>query len=164
MEHPMAASSSSGSPSRRPTSRTLGAVFAGSALMFSAAALHGGSLITDARQAEPAATPSASTDAEQSPAATISTRNASTAPLSAGQATPWTPGATPDWNTPLRDRPVHRAPVRATPKYSTGAHAPSSDGTAATRGPVAQHTPPAKPAEKPPGLIDQVLNYLGQGP
>lgn len=162
MEHPMVAGWSPASPSRRPTSRTLGAVFAGSAVMFSAAALQGGSLISDARQVQPAAKPSVNAEVQQSPAATISTRNASTTPLSgAGQATPWTPGATPDWNTPLRDLPVHRAPVRAAPKHSTGTS--SGDGAAVTPGAATQHAPPAKHAEKPKGLIDEVLNYLGQG-
>lgn len=102
---------SSVSPSSwRPTTRTLGALFAGSAVTLSATVAHGGSLLDIGGETDLAAEPSATTEVtsppQQLPPITA------TAPFSEpGQAMPWAPGATPQWSSPLKDLPVRRAPV-----------------------------------------------------
>lgn len=107
----MVASYSSASPgSWRPTARTLGALFAGSAVTLSATVLHGGAPLLAGGEAgsitEPSAGPTVAEPQQLPP-------TGSTAPLSGpGQAAPWTPGAAPQWGSSLRDLPVRRAPVR----------------------------------------------------
>jgi hypothetical protein len=136
----MVASYSSASPiSWRPTARTLGALFAGSAVTLSATVMHGGSLLlTDDETgsiAEPSASPTVA-EPEQLPAPS------STASLSGpGQAAPWTPGAAPQWGSSLKDLPVRRAPVQEAPRHSiptptTAASRPTGSGSVAT-GPTA---------------------------
>jgi hypothetical protein len=107
---------SSASPSSwRPTTRTLGALFAGSALALSATVLHGGSLLFAGDEtefiAEPAANPAIAQPQQLPP-------TSSTAPFSeSGQAAPWTPGATPQWSSPLTDLPLRPAPVLEAPQH-----------------------------------------------
>jgi hypothetical protein len=139
----MVASYSSASPSSwRPTARTLGALFAGSAVTLSATVLHGGSLLLAGGEAESVTEPSASlavAEPQQLPPTN------STASLSSpGQAAPWTPGAAPQWGSSLRDLPVRRAPVQEAPRQDVHASTasasagPAGSGTS-TAGPRAPH-------------------------
>jgi hypothetical protein len=105
----------SASPSSwRPTARTLGALFAGSAVTLSATLVHGGAPLLTGDEAGSIAEPSANpTVAEPQQLPPVS----STASLSSpGQAAPWTPGAAPQWGSSLRDLPVRRAPVQEAPR------------------------------------------------
>lgn len=119
---------SASSGSWRPTSRALGALFAGSAVMFGTALVQGGSLLTPEEQVRPAAEPVTEGRGVSSPAAPdVDARTASPAPLAPGQAAPWTPGAAPDWGTPVRELPVRRAPVREVPRQSPAAPSPATN-------------------------------------
>jgi hypothetical protein len=126
----MVASYSSASPnSRRPTARTLGALFAGSAVTLSAAVLHGGSPLPAGGEAGLIVEPSASpTVAEPQQLPTASSTASLSGPTQAGptqagpgQAAPWTPGAAPQWSSPLKDLPVRRAPVQSAPRHGVPA-------------------------------------------
>lgn len=126
----MAASYSFASPSSwRPTARILGALFAGSAVTLSATVAHGGTPLLTGDEAgsitKSSAGPTVAQPA-QLPAAS------STAALSGpGQAAPWTPGAAPQWGSPLGDLPVRRAPVQQAPQQVAPA---STASPAATSG------------------------------
>lgn len=137
----MVASYSSASPnSRRPTARTLGALFVGSAVTLSATVLHGGSLLLAGGETgsivEPSASP-ISAEPQQLPAA-----NPAASFSGPGQAAPWTPGAAPRWGSPLKDLPVRRAPVQSAPRQSVPA-APKASVAAAAMGSAGSKTSPA---------------------
>ncbi|MGH3795241.1 MAG: hypothetical protein ACRDSP_10160 [Pseudonocardiaceae bacterium] len=160
----MVATYSSATPSRRPTSRTLAALFAGSAVMFAAAVLQGGPLITGGQQ-QPVAEPLMGAATVASPAATQLPAAGSTfpTPVSApGQATTWAPGATA--GSSLRDVPQHQAPTRAVRQHGASAAsrargnkaAPAADSSSSNR-------PATQPAEEQHGLLDNVLGYLSKG-
>ena len=117
----------------RPTARTLGALFAGSAVTLSATIMHGSSLLTGDDEVgsitEPAASSNVAEPAQPPPASSSASFSAP------GQAAPWTPGATPQWSSALKDLPVRRAPVRAAPRHSgptrtavTGSAKPAGSG------------------------------------
>lgn len=111
----------------KPTARTLGALFAGSAVTLSVTVIHGGSLLTGVDETGSITEPAASSDVAmpaQPPPASSATP---------GQAAPWTPGASPQWSSALKDLPVHRAPVRATSRHS----APARTAPAASAKPAA---------------------------
>ena len=132
----MVASYSSASPIPwRPTARTLGALFAGSAVTLSATVMHGGSLLTGVDETaaitEPVASPHVARPVQPPPASSATP----------GQATPWTPGATPQWSSALKDLPVRRAPVRAAPRHS----APARTDLAASAKPAASGSLTAVP-------------------
>lgn len=117
---PMVASYSPASPTPwRPTARTLGALFAGSAVTLSTTVMHGGSLLTGHDEigtiTEPSARPPVA-DPAQLPAVSPSVSLSNP-----GQAVPWTPGAAPRWGSPLKDLPVRRAPVQEAPRQSVPA-------------------------------------------
>jgi hypothetical protein len=146
----MVASYSSASPSSwRPMARTLGALFAGSAVTLSATVVHGGSLLLARDKAGSIAESSASptvAEPQQLPP------TSSTASLSGpGQAAPWTPGATPQWGSSLRDLPVRRAPVQEAPRQSvpvaTASVATASAGPAGSGTSAADPTAPRHDAE-----------------
>lgn len=126
----MVASYSPASPSPwRPTARTLGALFAGSAVTLSATVLHGGSLLLAGSEAGSIAEPSVSPTVAE-PQQLPPTR--STASLAGpGQAAPWTPGATPQWGSSLKDLPVRRAPVQEAPRQGVSASTASIAATSA---------------------------------
>lgn len=118
----------------RPTSRTLGAAFAGSAVMFVAAAVQGGSVLPAPDQADPVSgtatsdagravptgqAPAGGRAASSGPVASAGTAGITPSPTLATavappprQAAEWTPGAAPTWETPLSQLPVRRAPVQ----------------------------------------------------
>jgi hypothetical protein len=113
----------------KPTARTLGALFAGSAVTLYVTVMHGGSLLTGVDETgsitEPAANPDVALAAQPPPASSATP----------GQAAPWTPGASPQWSSALKDLPVRRAPVRATPRHSTPARtAPAASAKPAASG------------------------------
>lgn len=145
-----------------PMSRALGAVFAGSAVMFSAALLQGGSLLSH-EEVRPATEPVAGrTDTAPSTATSKipSTDSAPAAPIVApNQAAPWTPEATPDWGGPLRDLPVQRAPVRSAPQRNAPAPAPPVD---AGEDPEPARDGSARPTDDDPnrGTLGDVLGYI----
>lgn len=169
----MVATYSSASPiSRRPTSRALGALFAGSAVMFTVAVVQGGSPLGAGNEVTPATDPAVKdSSATSSPttAAGDSARTAAPAALAPGQAAPWTPGARPDWGSPLGELPVRRAPVREVPQPHV-ATAPSpaenSGNSSSWRDePVSGAAVPdnsrTQPAEQSDGgVIDDMLGYL----
>jgi hypothetical protein len=146
----MVASYSSASPnSRRPAARTLGALFAGSAVTLSATVLHGGSPLLAGGEAGSIVEPSASpTVAEPQQLPTASSTASLSGPTQAGptqagptqagpgQAAPWTPGAAPQWSSPLKDLPVRRAPVQSAPRHGVPA-APNASVAAAPVGSTA---------------------------
>lgn len=121
----MAASYPSVSPSPwRPTSRTLSALFAGSAVMFSVAVFQGGALLTAGEGAHAAAEPQAEAAAVADSVAVGATSfragQAGIAALPAApQAAPGAPGAAADWSGALADLPIHRAPVRTAAQQAT---------------------------------------------
>ena len=126
----MVASHSSASPSAwKPTTRTLGALFAGSAVTLSATLVHGSSLLTgnDAGSlAEPLASPILAEPEEAHEA------DPDAFPTSVGQAVSWTPGAAPQWSSSLKDLPVWRAPVQqAPPQAALVAQVPGATAAAA---------------------------------
>lgn len=100
----MVASYSSAPPTPwMPTARSLGALFAGSAVMFAFTVLNGGSLLPAANEARPIAKPLGSpTSTGPVPGGTIP------AP---GQSTQWTPGAVSPSDSPLGNLSVSQAPV-----------------------------------------------------
>lgn len=139
----------------RPATRTLGAAFVGSAAMFVAAAVQGGSLLSVSDHTDAVPEPS-TTDAgpsvfsgqkpTQEPTAPAGSAAISPSPTLATavdspsrQATAWTPGAAPTWNTPLGQMPVRRAPVQGLVK---------ADPAPVTTAPRAD-TQPAAPATAP---------------
>ncbi len=81
----------------KPTARTLGSLFAGSAVTLSATVMHGGLLLTWVDETgaitEPAASSNVTMPAQPPPAGSATP----------GQAAPWTPGATPQWSSALKD-------------------------------------------------------------
>jgi hypothetical protein len=130
----MVALSSSSPGQWKPTTRTLGALFAGSAVTLSATVVHGGPLLFAGDEAEPVPETFVDTivtaPSEELPAAST------TAPFSEpGQAVPWAPGATPQWSSPLKDLPVRRAPV-----MSSGPSAPAAVAATPTTAPVGSET------------------------
>jgi hypothetical protein len=149
----MVASYSFASPnSRRPTARTLGALFAGSAVTLSATVLHGGSLLLAGGEAGSIVEPSASpivAEPQQLPTAS------STASFSGpGQAAPWTPGAAPRWGSPLKDLPVRRAPVQSAPRHGVAATpkapiAAAAVGSTSVRPAGFRTSPAGSPAPRP---------------
>ncbi|MFN2494839.1 MAG: hypothetical protein ABR608_02855 [Pseudonocardiaceae bacterium] len=146
----------------RPTSRTLGALFAGSAVMFSAAVLHGGTLVTAGEEGQAAAERRAEAATGSSTASAASSglgKSAAAAVAAPGQGASWVPGATPDWGTPLADRPVHRAPVRAASQQVAGASAatPIRDGR---EGFVSRDDGSDQPDDS---VLDNVLGYFVKG-
>lgn len=178
----MVALSSASPSSWRPTTRALGALFAGSAVTLSVTVLHGGSPLTAGDEteteliAEPSANPTVTQPPQQLPPTT------SIAPLSEpGQAVPWTPGATPRWSSPLKDLPVRRAPVLDNTPHSdpaapaasaaisttpTGSETSAAAPTASQSGAAAAHTgtteatPQAANPERGPvdGLLGSVVD------
>lgn len=146
----MVASYSSASPnSRRPTARTLGALFAGSAVTLSATVLHGGSPLLAGGEAESIVEPSASPIvAEPQQLPTASSAASFSGP---GQAAPWTPGATPQWGSSLKDLPVRRAPVQSAPRQSAPTAPKASTQVRSTPvRPAGSKTSPAdSPAPRP---------------
>jgi hypothetical protein len=137
----MVASYSSASPnSWRPMARTLGALFAGSAVTLSATVLHGGSPLLAGDETGSIVEPSASpivAEPQQLP-----TASSSASFSGPGQAAPWTPGAAPLWGSPLKDLPVRRAPVQSAPRHSVPA-TPKASVTATAVGPAGSRTSPA---------------------
>jgi hypothetical protein len=130
-----------GSPSSwRPTTRALGALFAGSAVMFASTALNGNSLLPAGGEVGPITEPVASpTGTGQSTLAT-----SPPAPVSGpGQAAPWTPGAAPQWGSSLGDLPVRRAPVQEAPQRNP---LEATSAEVASRGPAASGNSAAGPA------------------
>jgi hypothetical protein len=151
----MVASYSSASPnSRRPTARTLGALFAGSAVTLSATVLHGGSPLLAGGEAESIVEPSASpivAEPQQLPTASSAASLSGATQAGPGQAAPWTPGATPQWGSSLKDLPVRRAPVQSAPRQSapTAPKASVPVGSTPVR-PAGSRTSPADaPAPRP---------------
>lgn len=120
----MVAHSSASPRSWRPTTRTLGALFAGSAVTLSATLMHGSPLVLTGDEAGPSGGGVAAP--EQTP--TASTTASVPGP---GQAAPWSPGATPQWGSSLKDLPVRRAPVQQAPHRTVPAATESSPATAA---------------------------------
>ncbi len=137
----MVASYSSASPSKwRPTTRTLGALFAGSAVTLSATLLHGGSLVPAGSEAQSITEPLSSPVAEpwQAPEG-----NLEASVSGPGQAAPWTPGAAPQWGSSLKDLPVRRAPVQEPPRQSPFASA--APVSTASTGPASSRNSTASP-------------------
>ena len=169
----MVATYSSASPSSwRPTSRALGALFAGSAVMFTAAVVQGGSPLGSENDVAPAAEPAvkdASATSSRSSALDNSARTAAPAALAPGQAAPWTPGAKPDWGSTLAELPVRRAPVREAPQPHL-APAPSTSGDSgrpggwrdepAPGGSVSDSSRPQPAKQSDGNVIDDMLGYL----
>ena len=169
----MVATYSSASPiSWRPTSRALGALFAGSAVMFTAAVVQGGSPFGSGNEVAPATEPAGQdSSATSSPTAAQgdSPRTATPAALAPGQAAPWTPGAKPDWGSPLGELPVRRAPVREAPQRhlttapspaENSAHSGSWRDEPGSSGSVSD-SPRTQPADQHDGtVIDDMLGYL----
>jgi hypothetical protein len=125
----MVASHSSNLPrsSRSPRSwklatRALGAVFVGSAVMFSAALMQGGALI-------PAGTAGPLAESMASSIGTGSNHVHATSPIDSGldpgQTTPWTPGAASRWGSSQGDLPVWRTPAQDEPQRVAPAAAPA---------------------------------------
>jgi hypothetical protein len=168
----MVATYSSASPSSwRPTSRALGALFAGSAAMFAAAVVQGGSPFGSTDEVAPVTEPAVQdSSATSSPTAAPgdSARTATPAALAPGQAAPWTPGAKPDWGSPLGELPVRRAPVREAPPQIATVPSPADNSAPsgswrdepASGGSVSDN-PRTQPAEQSDGtVIDDMLGYL----
>jgi hypothetical protein len=169
----MVATYSSASPSSwRPTSRALGALFAGSAVMFTAAVVQGGSPFGSGNEATPATEPAVQDSSATSSSTAVpgdSARTAAPAALAPGQAAPWTPGAKPDWGSPLGELPVRRAPVREAhqPHVVTAPSPAEHSGHSSTwrHEPVSGGSVPdstrTQPAEQSDGsVIDDMLGYL----
>ena len=124
--------------------RTLGAVFAGSAVMLSATVLHGGSLLLGG--VEPMVTTKSPANSTVAPS-----RQLPEASLPApDQAAPWTPGAAPQWPPPppypfpLPPPPV--APVFANPWDSVPFATPPA-APAGPQQPAAAPMAPPSPAD-----------------
>lgn len=153
-----------GSPlSWRPTTRALGALFTGSAMMFTVAFVHGGTLLTTGNdRAEPATT----TLSENTGTGRVAANGgADPVPLvSPGQGAGWAPGGSPA-EEPLRpEQPIRPVPMQAVPhrpgSSQTGsatdsadqAHPGSADNPFTTPGPPDQ--------ESEDGVLDGVLGYF----
>lgn len=124
-----------------PTARTLGALFAGSAVMFATTALNGGPPLLASGEVGPLTEPAAS------PTGTGQGASVTSPPapdLGPGQAAEWTPGATPHWGSSLGDLPVRRAPVQETPWHAAPAR-PATTEIAAV-GPATSGRSAAGPA------------------
>lgn len=154
----------------RPASRTLGALFAGSAMMFATAALQDGPLLAAEDEAQPVAEPLVEgTGATSAPATTTGPGGRSTpaAPsLGPGKAAPWTPGATPEWGSSLRELPVRRAPVQEAPQQGAAADSTAEDADHSGTGGADSGSQgrPAQPAEEPDSdVVKDVLDYLKLG-
>jgi hypothetical protein len=161
---PMVASYSPASPIPwRPTARTLGALFAGSAVTLSGTVSHGSSLLTGDDEmgsiTEPAASPNVAEPAQPQAASFSASFSAP------GQAAPWTPGASPQWSSALKDLPVRRAPVRAAARHPgetavSGSAKPAGSGRLAAVPPTPRHSAegtsysPGKPGETAPQVAD----------
>lgn len=130
----MVAHSSASPHSWRPTTRTLGALFAGSAVTLSATLMHGSPLVLTGDEAGPSAGLAPGGGIASDRVAPEQTPTASTAasPPGPGQAAPWSPGAAPQWGSSLKDLPVRRAPVQQAPHHTVPAATVSSPATAAT--------------------------------
>lgn len=166
----MVAACSPASPSSWwPTSRGLGALFAGSAVMFTTAMVHGGAPFgaeAEVTPTEPGIRDSSVTSSPDTPHPGSSVRTAAPAALAPGQAAPWTPGAAPDWGSPLAELPVRRAPVRETPQahvapaLSPPEHSGHPGGWRDDPASGSGHT--QQPADESGGtVIDTMLGYLG---
>lgn len=98
--------------------RALGAVFVGSAVMFSAALMQGGTLI-------PAGKSGPLAQSLVSPTGTGPSHVYATSPMDSGLAfretTPWSPGAASRWGSSPGDLPVWRAPAQQAPRQSAPA-------------------------------------------
>lgn len=167
------------SPAHRawqPTSRTLGAAFAGSAAMFVAALVQGGSLLpgTDLAPAPAVSDPGTPTSpggsgAHSQPETGPSPTVATAAPSAPGQPTAWSPGAAPTWSTPLSQLPVRRAPVQtasqvgpapaATPVWGPASQSHASGGYRS----IVQPTATPRTEDSPPSghLVGGVLGEVG---
>lgn len=131
----MVASHSSISPrlSKSPKSwrlatRALGAVFVGSAVMFSAALMQGGALISAGKVgtlAESVASPTGTGPGHVYAMGPIDSG------LAPGQATPWSPGAASRWGSSPGDLPVWRAPAQQATRQDTPAAAAPARVTSA---------------------------------
>ena len=147
----------------RPTSRALGALFAGSAVMFSAALLQGGTPLT-AGDEVPAAAPraeAATTGPSAAGATSAGVSQAGTAPAPA-QAAEGTPGVTPDQGTRLTDQPTRRAPVRSAPQRSGPAPADAAtdaEGNSASRYGGSDQTD----EQQDDTVLGDVLDYFVKG-
>lgn len=142
----MVAAIPSASPaSWRPATRTLGAVFAGSAVMFAVAVVQGGSVLPltsgEAGSAVPVTGP-AEADIPQANTTNPAAQRLPATSGPAGQAAPWAPGAAPEWGAPLSQLPVHRAPVQSVP--APAAATPQTPG--AVSGAAEAAPAPAVPA------------------
>ncbi|HEX2301017.1 MAG TPA: hypothetical protein VHH34_21330 [Pseudonocardiaceae bacterium] len=168
----VASYSSASSSSWRPTARALGALFAGSAVMFTTAVVQGGSLAGSENEVTPAAEPAVKDSSITSPrpsAPINSARTAAPAALAPGQAAPWTPGAKPDWGSSLAELPVRRAPVREAPPAHVATAPSSAENSGRPGGSPDEPAPgssrfdrsPTQPAEQPDSsVIDDMLGYL----
>lgn len=175
----MVAHSSASPSSWRHMTRTLGALFAGSAVTLSATVLHGGSLLLAGDETGLVADPSASPAGAQPQQ--LPPTSSTVAVPEPGQAAPWTPGATPQWGSPLKDLPVRRAPVLDAPQHSgpaapaaiaassaepsrsgasvTGSAAPTSGNDAAGTGATEAAPQAADPQRRPvDGLLGSVFH------
>lgn len=104
----MVASYSSAPPSLwRPTARTLAALFAGSAVMFTFAVLNGGSPLSTVNEPRSIAEPAGSPTITAPPHGGVDSLP--------GQATQWTPGAVPQSGSSLEDLSVSQAPALERP-------------------------------------------------
>lgn len=161
----MVAACSPASPSSWwPTSRALGALFAGSAAMFTAAMVHGGTPSgagNEVTPAEPAVKDSSVTSSPGTPRPGSNARTAAPAELAPGQAAPWTPGAAPAWGSPLAELPVHRAPVREAPPRVATVLSPADEAghPAGWREGPATDSSRTQPADGT--VVDAMLGYLG---
>lgn len=148
-----------------PTSRTLGAVFAGSAMMLGAALLQGGPLLSHG-EAQPVAEPVAGRT-DTAPALVTENfpgiRNVPVAPIVIpNHAALRTPGTTADWDGSLRDLSAQGAPVRSTPQRQN-ASPPASPPDDTREDPRESQDGSARPADSPDrGTLGDVLNYIGR--
>lgn len=162
----MVASYSSAAPSSwRPTARTLGALFAGSAVMFASTVLNGDSLLPAGDEAgsitQPLANP---TGIGLNPSGSIS------AP---GQHIVGTPGTDPQrrssqWSSSPGDLPAWRAPVLQPPQQGSQASATPAEvaykGSGASGGSAARPVAPGQPAGNAGRPASQTANPRHNGP
>ena len=140
----MVAHSSASPRSWRPTTRTLGALFAGSAVTLSATLMHGSPLALTGEEAGPYA--GLSPDGEVVAPEQTPTTSSTTSLSGPGQAAPWSPGATPQWSSSLKDLPMRRAPVQEITHHARPAATVSNPGTSArsahSASPATSHAAP----------------------
>jgi hypothetical protein len=142
---------------RRPAKRTLGALFAGSALMFSAA-LHGGSLSMTENLPDSVAKP-VSDGTGQSTADAAS----ATPPVAASQATAWAPGTAPDRGAPLNEPSIRSAPARDTRQQNDAAQSrPVRAPATPTRTDLTENRF-SDSTEQERSVLDDVLVYFTKG-